>query len=150
MVLAGEDLEFWTGYEGHYELLLDRDDPIGVVSFEASDRQAEALFLADEPLDGTYVERLGAVVQWIFGDSEQQVLEVAEGEAVAAEWEGGVIVRFSSPPVMIDAASPGARVDDENRLDLPLSPGVYRVSSADVERGRAGARIHQFRVADGD
>lgn len=152
MLIALDDIALWTGHRGDYQQACEVDTATGIVHFGDHVRQRTAIVLWDEPLRTTYLPDHKAFVQWLYSDSEDELIQMVDSQIPLTVWEGGPSIEVRDRIVLFDAATPGVELISSESLAIQLECGIYRIRTADVESGnRQGARVHQLcRVSDLD
>ncbi|MEV0617385.1 Imm21 family immunity protein [Nonomuraea sp. NPDC050404] len=147
-LVALDDVPLWTGHRGDYQRACEVDGVTGLVGFGAPEHRRTALILWDEPLRTAYLPEHQAFVQWMYADSEGELLQMVNSQISSAMWEGGPSIEVRGKVVLFDAAMPGAELTSGDSLEIQMRCEVYRVRTADIEPGgRQAARVHQL-IAD--
>ncbi|SDR03936.1 Immunity protein 21 [Thermostaphylospora chromogena] len=140
-----DDVPLWRGCEGDYQQACEVDEITGLVSFGDPERQRIALVFGDEPLSTAYLTEHQAFVQWLYADSEEELIEMVDSQISLAVWECGPSVEIRGAAILFDAAIPGMELASDDFLEIRLRAGSYRVRTADIEPGgREAARVHQL------
>ncbi|GAA2444904.1 Imm21 family immunity protein [Streptomyces glaucus] len=121
----------WTGHNGDYDLVIEMTD---AGHSECCDVPGKGVVvLGDEPLATTVIESRSLIVQWIHGDSEEDMRRYAsEVDVDTVAWRQGPALDCDGNLALIDSATPGGEVTEEDMLVFPLEAGAYRIDSAEV------------------
>jgi hypothetical protein len=142
--MNASDVSLWSGYRGHSQDADEISEVTATLDVGSRGNPAPALVIGDEPLRTTYVPELHSLVQWLYADAEDELLQFVHEEAGGANWESGADVNFEGNVVLFDSAIPGDELAGEEFLEIRMDSGVYRIMTADIESERTGARVHRF------
>ncbi|MEU8932892.1 Imm21 family immunity protein [Streptomyces sp. NPDC048409] len=124
-------LSSWTGYNGDYDLVIEMTDAGHSESYILAERNV--VILGDEPLPTTIIESRSLIVQWISGNSEEDMRRHAsEIDLDAVAWRVGPVLESDGRFALMDAATPGDEARGEDTLVFDLGTGRFRLDSAEV------------------
>ncbi|MFO7252741.1 MAG: Imm21 family immunity protein [Actinomycetes bacterium] len=145
VLMARDDVPHWTGHKDDYWNLIELEDVTSVIEFGPEDRRRSAFVLADEPLRTTWLPEYQTFLQWRYAESEAALLEMVRSRFADAEWADGPSLELAGPAVLFDAATPGEDLNPDDKIEIRLDRGTYRLCTADLEPGRgAAARLHRL------
>lgn len=145
VLVALDDVPLWTGHRGDYQRACEMDGATGLVGFGDPEHQRTALVLWDEPLRTAYLPEHQAFVQWLYADSEDELIQMVNSHISSVAWEDGPSIDVRDTAILFDASRPGTELASGDSLEIQLGRGVYRVRTADIEPGeRQAARVHQL------
>ncbi|WP_217369223.1 Imm21 family immunity protein [Nonomuraea antri] len=93
----------------------------------------QALVFGGEPAMTTYLAAERAFLLWVGADSESELVAAAERVLAAGpDWDADEDVNWEvrEAVVLFDSAIPGAELEPDDRFDIDLEPGPYRVRAA--------------------
>jgi hypothetical protein len=134
LILIDETLRLlWGGVDSghsHYMEACSINDYLGVVRVDSG----EALILGEEPLTTTWIsgsQLNGALCRVAYAETvssaETLLRQIPDQLPSVCTVEVSIV---SAQQAVFDAAVPGKRVTDGERLDIVLAPGRYRVETA--------------------
>jgi hypothetical protein len=145
VLVSRDDATTWSGYEGDYEIACAVEDLAGVIQFGRDGDGKVALVIWGEPLMTTYLADENMLVQWIYADTEDDLLRMVDNKLPTADWQHGPSITLAHSLVLFDAAIPGGELDLADILEVQLEPGSYRIHIADVaSNDRHAARLHRL------
>lgn len=145
VLVALDDVSLWSGYKGDYQKACEVDGVVGIVGFGSPGYQRTALVLWDEPLRTAYMPEHQTFVQWLYADSEGEMVEMVNSRILSAAWKEGPSIEVCGTAALFDASIPGAELTSVDFIEIQLERGVCRVQTADIEPGgRQAARVHQL------
>ncbi|MBO4256575.1 Imm21 family immunity protein [Streptomyces griseorubiginosus] len=137
-------LPSWTGYNGDYDLVIEMTDSGHSEPYAVPERNV--VVLGDEPLPATIIESRSLIVQWIHGDSEDEMRKHAsEVDLDAIAWHQGPVLQSDGELALVDAATPGDEVADEDMFVFTSGSGRFRLDSAEVPLApHCAAKLHRL------
>jgi hypothetical protein len=111
---------------GDYGRACAVDGYIGVIAIG----QRQALVLADEPAQTTYLPSDRLFLRWAAAYEEDELLSAALRairDGVAWDGDEDVLWVVDGPVVMFDSACPGTELEPDNHLVVDLHPSTYRI-----------------------
>ncbi|MBY8868820.1 Imm21 family immunity protein [Streptomyces sennicomposti] len=132
------------GYNGDYDLVIEMTDAGHSECYDLPGKGV--VVLGDEPLATTVIESRSLVVQWIHGDSEEEMRRYAsEVDPDTVAWRQGPVVKSDGNLALIDSATPGDEATEEDMLVVSLGAGAYRIDSAEVPLApHHAAKLHHL------
>ncbi|MEO3809908.1 Imm21 family immunity protein [Sphaerisporangium sp. B11E5] len=144
VLVSWDDVSMWSGYEGDYEAACAVKDLTGVVRFGDEVDGKSALVIWGEPLATAYLADEKILVQWMYADTEDDLLRMVGHELSAAVWQEGPSITLAHRLVLFDAAVPGDELNADDVLEVELASGVYQIQTTDVASGRRAARLYRL------
>ncbi|MBK6013488.1 Imm21 family immunity protein [Streptomyces sp. MBT53] len=137
-------LPSWTGYEGDYDLVIDATDSGQSECYAIPGRNVA--ILGDESLRTTVLESRSLIVQWIYSNSEDDILEnSSEIDLDSIVWREGPVLESDGSLALVDSATPGTEATEENMLVFECETGKVRVDSAEVPLApHCAAKLHRL------
>lgn len=137
-------LSSWTGYNGDYDLVIEMTDAGHSECYALPERNV--VILGDEPLSTTIIESRSLIVQWISGNSEEDMRKHAsEVDLDAIAWREGPVLESDGSLALMDAAMPGDEATEESVFVFDLEAGRFRVDSAEVPLApHTSAKLHRL------
>ncbi|WP_353962866.1 MULTISPECIES: Imm21 family immunity protein [unclassified Streptomyces] len=148
VILPVSCLPDWLGSYGEdYDAACEVEEYLGLVRAGTPGSTEEGLVVADEPLPATYIPDLKCVLQWQYASSENELVSAARRSiAGPLDWQRGPQFELRDRLVMFDASASGESLEENEKLELPLTPGRYECFTADYSSGSdISGRLHQFR-----
>ncbi|MFI8194667.1 Imm21 family immunity protein [Streptomyces sp. NPDC085946] len=137
-------LSSWTGYNGDYDLVIEMTDAGRSECYDLPGRNIA--ILGDEPLSTTIIESRSLIVQWIHGNSEENMRKYAsEVDLDAIAWHEGPVLECDGNFALMDTATPGDEATEEHMLMFTLEVGRYRIDSAEIPLApHCAAKLHRL------
>jgi len=137
-------LPSWTGYEGDYDLVIDATESGQLECYVIPGRNVA--ILGDEPLRTTILESRSLIVQWIYSNSEDDILDNSSSiDLDSIVWREGPMLNSDGSFVLIDSATPGVEAEEENIFVFEFKTGKVRVDSAEVPLApHCAAKLHRL------
>ncbi|MFG2459212.1 Imm21 family immunity protein [Streptomyces sp. NPDC048523] len=144
LLTSASTLNSWTGYEGDYDLVIDATDAGNSLPYAVAGRNV--VVLGDEPLRTTILESRHLIVQWIYANSEDDILvNASEFDLDSIEWREGPVLESDGALVLMDSAIPGAEATEESKLVWQWQAGRARLDSAEVPLApHCAAKLHRL------
>ena len=137
-------LPSWTGYEGDYDLVIDATESGQSECYVILGRNVA--ILGDESLRTTILESRSLIVQWIYSNSESDILDNSSTiDLDSIVWREGPVLDSDGSFVLIDSATPGVEAAEEDMFVFEFETGKVRVDSAEVPLApHCAAKLHRL------
>ncbi|MGW3308282.1 Imm21 family immunity protein [Streptomyces sp. NPDC001073] len=137
-------LPSWTGYEGDYDFVIDAIESGRSESYVILGRNVA--ILGDESLRTTVLESRSLIVQWVYSNSEEDILKnSSEIDLDSIMWHEGPVLDCDGSFALVDSATPGAEAAEESMFVFEFVTGNVRIDSAEVPLApHCAAKLHRL------
>ncbi|MCX4811801.1 immunity 21 family protein [Streptomyces sp. NBC_01239] len=137
-------LPSWTGYEGDYDFVIDATELGQSECYVIPDRNVA--ILGDDPLRTTVLESRSLIIQWVYSNSEEDILKnSSEIDLDSIVWREGPVLDSDGSFGLVDSATPGVEATEESMFVFEFETGKVRIDSAEVPLApHCAAKLHRL------